>query len=117
MAFHELESFRTISCLDLYGFILKNKNLREEAQEYNFYGQSDTEEAIKNLPQDFIYKVLWQMGVNTQKEVEEKVVLHRPNCLSYSTQKENKPVVEALCFFGSERQDREWKLFKTQNSL
>ncbi len=117
MAFREFDSFRTVSCLDVYGFILNDDTLRKEAEPYGLYGKSDTEEAIKNLPQDIVYKALWQMGVNTRKEVEEQVVQHRPNCLSYSTEKENKPVIEALCFFGTERQDKEWKTFKTENGL
>lgn len=117
MAFKEFDTPLQVSYLDLYGFANTNLFIKkatiDKVKQYN----KDMLMGMPILEREDVDAILWQMGMDTKREVEECFVFHRPNCLTYNCDREDKPKVFGLTYQGYERTDEEWKEFKRKNNL
>lgn len=109
MAFKELDEPKAVSYVDLGQYAAIKGWLPEE--------DIHSEDQVRSLSTEQINTALFEMGVDLNKEIEERVVLHRPNYLSHTTEREDKPKVSGLCYFGYERKDTQWKEFKSKYKL
>lgn len=109
MAFdEEFYTPRMISYLDLYVVAGKQPHANHATTQKVGSYSKDVLFGVPQLEYKHIMQSLWEMGVDTRREVEERVCWHKPMSLAIASRNEDKPKIYGLAFFGFERRDNEW---------